>query len=216
MAVMTVLMKAVVRQFGHPHGVAGSLAGWVMGHRPSNIQRNRWVVSLLAVQPADIVLEIGFGPGIAIAELRRRIGPAGHIYGIDHSYVMLQQATARNRAAIRSGQVTLRQASVEALPTTAIDGPFDAILAVNSVGFWPAPIKNLEDLRRWLKPGGRIAVASQPRTGRRGITPAEVAREITDLLEPAGFIQPRIEHLDLEPPVVCVIAFNPEPGRDRS
>jgi hypothetical protein len=40
-----------------------------MAHRPSNAQRNRWVVSLLDVQPTDRVLEIGFGPGIAIQEL---------------------------------------------------------------------------------------------------------------------------------------------------
>lgn len=59
-----------------------------MAHRRSNRRRNAWVVSLLDVQPADHVLEIGFGPGMAIAEARR-IGPAGHVYGVDHSQVML-------------------------------------------------------------------------------------------------------------------------------
>jgi hypothetical protein len=65
--------KRVIRwlagQFHRPHGVGGHLAGWVMAHRCSNRRRNRWVVSLLDVQPAGRVLEIGFGPGIAIAEL---------------------------------------------------------------------------------------------------------------------------------------------------
>lgn len=50
---------------------------------PSNRQRSGWVVSLLGVQPADQVLEIGFGPGLAVAELVR--AGAGHVYGIDHS-----------------------------------------------------------------------------------------------------------------------------------
>jgi ubiquinone/menaquinone biosynthesis C-methylase UbiE len=54
-----------------------------MAHRPSNRRRNRWVVSLLGIRPADQVLEIGFGPGLAIAELAR--AGAGHVYGIDHS-----------------------------------------------------------------------------------------------------------------------------------
>ena len=48
---------------------------------------------------------------------------------------MLRQASRRNAAAIRAGRVTLINASVDQLPA-ALDGPFDAILAVNSLGFW--------------------------------------------------------------------------------
>src|SRR5919108_4897925 len=114
-----------VRQFGHPRGIAGRMAGWVMAHRRSNRQRNRWVVSLLEVQPTDRVLEVGFGPGVAIAELSRRVGASGHIYGVDHSAVMLRQASRRNAAAIRAGRVTLIRASVDQMPP-ALDGPFDA------------------------------------------------------------------------------------------
>jgi hypothetical protein len=57
------------------------MAGWVMAHRPSNRQRNSWVVSLLDVRPADRVLEIGFGPGLAIGELSRRVGDPDHRRG---------------------------------------------------------------------------------------------------------------------------------------
>jgi hypothetical protein len=59
MAVKRAVIAAIVGQFGHPRGMAGSVAGWVMARRPSNRQRNRWVVSLLDVQPTDRVLEIG-------------------------------------------------------------------------------------------------------------------------------------------------------------
>lgn len=207
MAVRRAVIAAIVGQFGHPRGAAGNVAGWQMAHRPSNRRRNSWVVSLLDVQSTDRVLEIGFGPGRAIAELGRRVGPSGHVYGIDHSDVMLRQATRRNAAAIRAGRVTLTRASVEELPPT-LDGPFDAILAVNSLGFWTAPAQRLEDLRRRLTPGGRIAIASQPR--HPGVTrdPSLTARQITDLLRAAGFTQMRTESLDLDPPVVCVLAVN--------
>ena len=97
------IRRAVVRQFGHPRGAAGNIVGWVMAHRASNRERNGWVVSQLNVQSTDRVLEIGFGPGLAIAELSRRIGPSGHVFGIDHSKVMLEQACSRNAAAIRGG-----------------------------------------------------------------------------------------------------------------
>ena len=139
MTVKQIVIAAIVRQFGHPQGVPGQVAGWVIAYRPSNRQRNGWVVSLLGVRPTDRVLEIGFGPGLAIAELSRRVGPSGHVYGVDHSYLMLRQATRCNAAAIQAGRVTLSQGTVEALPP-ALDGPFDAIVAVNSLGFWPAPV----------------------------------------------------------------------------
>jgi SAM-dependent methyltransferase len=210
------LLKAVVAQFHHPRGAAGSVAGWVMAHRSSNRQRNSWVVSLLDVQPADRILEIGFGPGLAIAELSRRVGDQGRVYGIDHSEVMLRQATRRNAAAIAAGRVTLSRAAVDHLPPD-LGGQFDAILAVNSHGFWPAPAERLGDLRRCLRPGGRIAIASQPRCpGATASTSCKAAREIETLLREAGYTDTRTETLDLDPPVACILAVNPDSERDRS
>lgn len=215
MGVKRAIVTAIVRQFGHPWGVAGSVAGWVMAHRPSNRQRNSWIAALLEVQPTDRVLEIGFGPGLAIAELSRRVGPGGHVYGIDRSEVMLRQATSRNADVIRAGRATLTLGTVEQLPP-ALDGPFDAILAVNSLGFWTAPAERLEDLRQRLTIGGRIAIASQPRCpGATTSTSLAAASEVTDLLQAAGFTQTRTEVLDLAPPVVCVLAVNQAPAPAR-
>jgi len=178
-----------------------------MAHRRSNQQRNSWAVSLLDVQPTDRVLEIGFGPGIAIAELAGR-ATRGQVYGIDHSEVMVQQASGRNAAAIRAHRVHLAHASVEQLPS--FDGPLDAILAVNSVGFWPNPVERLRRLRRLLRSGGRIALARQPRCpGATQDTTARAAQELQDLLTQAGFTQIRTETLGLDPPVACVLATNP-------
>ena len=213
---MRAVIAAIVGQFGRPRGMAGSVAGWVMAHRRSNRQRNHWAVSLLDVQPTDRVLEIGFGPGVALAELSRRAGEAGHVYGIDRSEVMLRHASKHNAAAIAAGRVSLSRATVDQLPP-GLDGPFDAVLAVNSLGFWPAPIQRLAELRRRLRPGGRIAIASQPRCpGATASTSRAAAREIEAMLHDAGYTQTRTETLELKPPVVCVLAVNPEPAGDRS
>jgi ubiquinone/menaquinone biosynthesis C-methylase UbiE len=198
------VMTAVVRQFGHPRGIPGRLAGWVMAHRSSNKQRNHWVVSLLDVQPTDRVLEIGFGPGLAIAELSR-LATRGMVYGVDHSDTMLKQATRRNAAAIRARRVKLVRASSEHLPP--FGEPLDAVFAVNSLGFWPEPTQRLVELRTLLRPGGRIAIATQPRCpGATEETSTQAAREIVHRLREAGFTKTRVETLDLEPPVVCVLA----------
>ena len=121
------LIQRAVRQFHNPTGPAGHVAGWVMGHRSSNVRRNRWAVDLLAVEPSDRVLELGCGPGVAVTALARR-ATRGLVVGVDRSQVMIRQAGRRNAAAIRAGRVRLIHAPVEGMRTT--DGPFDAALAV--------------------------------------------------------------------------------------
>jgi len=74
-----------------------------------------WVADLLEIGPNDSVLEVGFGPGVTIQRLSK-IASAGHVVGIDPSHEMVEQARARNRAAIESGRVDLRRGSVESLP----------------------------------------------------------------------------------------------------
>jgi hypothetical protein len=67
----------------------------------------------------------------------------------------------RGTAGSFAGRVNLARAPVDQLPPS-LGGPFDAILTVNS-RFWPAPTQQLDQLRRRLRLGGRIAIASQPR-----------------------------------------------------
>ena len=174
-----------------------------MALRPSNRKRNSWAVSVMNVQPSDRVLEIGFGPGIAVREISRR-ATHGQVVGIDQSAVMRTQAARRNAAAIRTGRVSLMVASIENPPD--FDLPFDKILAVNNMGFWSEPSLRLKVLAGLLRGGGLIAIVSQPRCpGATAATTAAAARQIVDALSSAGLVSIRVETLDLNPPVACVI-----------
>ncbi len=197
-------MGAVFGQFLRPHGFRGRAAGWVMATRGSNRERNIWAVGLLDVQPHDRVLEIGFGPGIAIQEFARR-ATNGLVVGVDHSEVMVQQARKRNAAAVRAGRVDLRLGSAEALPR--FDAPFDKILAVNSLLFWDDPVARLKELHDRLRPGGQIAIVYQPRgPGSTDEVAARTGRQIAAHLTEVGFIEVRVETLALKPTaVVCVL-----------
>jgi ubiquinone/menaquinone biosynthesis C-methylase UbiE len=115
-----------------------------MAHRPSNLERNEWAISLLNLQPSDRVLEIGFGPGVAIQKMNELVSD-GLIWGIDHSEVMFRQASNRNERAISTGRVRLTLASVTQLPF--FGDPFDKILDVNSFQFWDNKIDVLKQLR---------------------------------------------------------------------
>src|SRR4029453_18988872 len=147
-------------QFHRPTGAGGHVAGWIMSGRSSNVRRSRWAVQLLDVQPTDRVIELGGGPGVAVAALATR-AIRGLVVGVDHSQVMIRQARRRNKAAIRAGRVRLMHTPVQSLSIS--DGPFNAALAVNTVGMWPDPTARLRELARLLRPGGRIALVSQPR-----------------------------------------------------
>jgi SAM-dependent methyltransferase len=200
------LVTRVRAQFGRPTGVPGRMAGWVMAHRSSNRRRNAWVVSLLDVQRDDRVLEIGFGPGVAIRELAR-LAADGYVYGLDHSEVMVRQAARRNAEGVRRGRVDLRLGSLERLP--AFDLPFDKILAVNVVQFCDEPVELIGQLRRVLRSGGRIAIAFQPRgPGATDELAARTGVELAAALGDAGFSDVRVETLELEPAVVCALGIN--------
>src|SRR5262245_28438058 len=196
-----------VAQFHHPTGAVGHVAGWIMGRRSSNVARNRWAVQLLDVHPTDRVIELGCGPGVAVAALATR-AVRGLVVGVDHSQVMIRQAHRRNRAAIRAGRVRLIHMPVESLFIS--DGPFNAALAVNTVGMWPDPSARLRKLARLWRPGGRIAVVAQPGCpGATAATSAAAAGELAGMRTEAGFEHLRTEMLDLDPPVACVLGYVP-------
>lgn len=214
---------SVVRQFHNPAGPGGHLVGWIMGHRRSNVTRSRWAVGLLAVEPDARVLELGCGPGVALAALAER-AVDGLVVGVDHSPVMIRQAHRRNAAAVAAGRVHLvcspvedtlpvagPERGLEEPPSAPFGTPFDVVLAVNSVGFWPEPEIRLASVRRLLRRDAQIALVTQPRCpGATAATSQAAARELAGLLGRVGFTGIETTMLDLDPPVACVRATNPD------
>lgn len=153
---------SIGRQLQKPSGLCGRLTGALM--RMVNATPNRLAVAALEIEPQDTVLELGFGPGHAIAMLATRAS-VGFVYGIDQSAVMLEQARKRNRDAIDAGRVFLYEAAFERLPFE--DASIDKILAVNVIYFWHDIPAVLGEIQRVLRPGGRIVVYATDATSMR-------------------------------------------------
>ena len=147
------LRKVLLDAFGVPSGCWGWLGGRIMGLFNRDI--NTLTVDRLGVEPGERVLEIGYGPGTALALLGER-APDALLVGVDPSAEMGRQAQLRNRALIRRGRVRLMLGHSARLPFAAAQ--FDRVFTVNTLYFWPTPRAHLAELRRVLKPGGRAMV----------------------------------------------------------
>jgi SAM-dependent methyltransferase len=209
MAEAGALKRALICQFARPHGSLGWLAGWIMAARGSNRLRNHWTVNLMRIEPQHRVLEIGFGPGLALAEVCARLA-GGCAVGIDHSAAMVRMAGVRNRRALASGGLSLLQASAEdpgGMADPVLAGPFDRIFAVNVAQFWRKPEEVLRRLVARLSPEGAIYLTFQPRGGDTTDAAASAfGAAMAARMHAAGLERTRIEELhDVSPMAVCVI-----------
>ena len=194
-------------QVAHPKGILGQLTGWEM--RFLNAGMNQAAVEVLAPQSGDRILEIGFGPGDAIARITRQI-KTGVIAGIDHSQAMFTQASRRNAQAIHHGLVELHQGRTWDLPYP--DATFDQVFAVNSFQFWVQP-HDLEKIAELLKPGGLLLIVVRIKDERSWLDFAGASlggsfvERAIELITKVGFQNVRTERREAYPfPAACVLA----------
>jgi SAM-dependent methyltransferase len=174
---MSFMRTILMRAFGRPQGILGRWGGIIMARM--NADCGTWVTDLLEIRPNDRVLEVGFGPGVVVQRLAELAGE-GHVAGIDPSREMVKQARARNAITLQSSRVDLRHGSVESLPFD--DNRFDKALAINSMQVWPDVMVGLREVRRVMKPGGRIALGFTPYSGQsnKGLAEALTAASFRD------------------------------------
>ena len=195
------IKEKLIENFGHPRGLLGSLAGWIMAKKKSNTTRGRWAIAELAPKPDARVLEIGYGPGLGLADMSRRVSE-GTIIGVDISDVMLAQAARRNAEAIRSGRVELRVGDAQALDSDLSD--FDLVYGINVWQFWTDQAATIAALRERLAPGGRLAMVYMRPPGGT-ITGEQAARLLQDQFTSAGLIDIEVRTMEFEPPAVMVL-----------
>ena len=117
------------------------------------LRRRELVRAALDARAGDRVLDVGCGPGFYVTELLEVVGRDGLIVGVDGSADMLAVAAKRAEG---HDNVEFREADATSLPVP--DASFDRAIAVQVLEYVRDVSAALAELRRALRPGGRVLV----------------------------------------------------------
>lgn len=128
-------------------------------------------VAQLGLRSGDAVLDAGCGTGRALPALRHAVGRGGTVLGADLTPAMLRAAARAGRD--RSGWLLLADAAC--LPLRA--GSLDAVFGAGLISHLSDPARDLAELARVVRPGGRLALFHS--IGRAALA-ARHGRDLTD------------------------------------
>ncbi|ONI70802.1 SAM-dependent methyltransferase [Actinosynnema sp. ALI-1.44] len=108
-----------------------------------------------AIQPSDTVLDIGCGTGTTTRQAAER---GGEVLGVDLSAQMIELARQRSE-----GVAGLRYEQADAQTHEFAEAAYDVAISRNGSMFFEDPVAAFGNIRRALKPGGRLVLlAWQP------------------------------------------------------
>jgi SAM-dependent methyltransferase len=142
------------------------------------------LLTQMALAPGEQVLDVACGTGLVTLPAARWVGPQGKVMGVDISERMVQ-AVRHGAHAHRLHHVSATRCDAEHLDLP--DAGFDAALCAFGLMYLPEPELSLSELRRVLRPGGRLGLAIWGERARCGwsalfpIVDAEVASEVCPL-----------------------------------
>lgn len=140
---------------------ANQVAGWHKRERFTD-RVTPYIVAAAAPRAGERVLEIGPGGGKLSLAIAPFVAPKGRVIGADISQGMVDWANRRAaEARIANASFTVADMQTE----TVDGGPFDLVVSQFGVMFFEEPVAAFSNIRKQLKPGGRIAFACwQPGT----------------------------------------------------
>jgi SAM-dependent methyltransferase len=112
------------------------------------------LIAVAAPRPGDRVIDVGCGCGATTIDFAARVGPGGEVLGLDISEPML--ARARERTA---QNLVVRFERADATVYDFEPNGADLVASRFGVMFFADPARSFANLRKGLKPGGRLVFA---------------------------------------------------------
>jgi SAM-dependent methyltransferase len=153
---VTRLVPAIYERYWRP--ALGRVAKGVTG--PGMAEELRIARLLLGLGEGDRVLDVACGPGNFTRGFARAVGASGLAVGIDASRTMLERGGDDLRLS-DPGNLALVRGDATALPFR--DGAFDGVCCFAALHLFADPFAGLDEMRRVLAPGGRIALMTSVR-----------------------------------------------------
>jgi len=113
-------------------------------------------LAFAGVKPGETVLDLGSGAGLDMLIAAERVGPTGHVIGVDMTDAMIEKAR-ENLAREGVEQAEVRKGIIEQLPVD--DGSVDWVISNCVINLSPEKARVFGELHRTLKPGGRFSVS---------------------------------------------------------
>ncbi|XP_061184198.1 uncharacterized methyltransferase YdaC-like [Saccostrea echinata] len=153
--VMGIIKDAIAKNLRHPKSgpVGWFVSKYVFEDKNRYLEKN--AVDVCKISKDDIVLEVGFGPGIGLKEAHMKIKDGkGKVYGVEISQAMLKKASHSLQTEIKAGKVELILADVAKLPFKS--DMFDHVFHCNCYYFWDDQVACARELYRVMKQNANV------------------------------------------------------------